>query len=813
MRFFDGNWLLREGVTPHFAREVYDARIDGGEVALYCPDRPVADRAGTVDGALLTIRLSSPAPDVVRVRITHHEGGRERRPAFALASGGASVAEVSGGGPAARGTGESGIVLKSGDLEARVGPEAPYLLEFSGGGRRLASTGDRKTAWLSVEGEGNFVMEQLSLGVGERIYGLGERFTPFVRNGQTVDMWNEDGGTSSDQSYKNIPFYLSSAGYGLLVNHPGRVSFEVGTERVARIQFSVPGEELEYFLIYGPSPKETLRKYAALTGLPALPPAWSFGLWLTTSFTTSYDEGTVMGFVKGMAERSLPLRVFHFDCFWMREYHLCDLEWDRRAFPDPKGMLARLKKMGVKVCLWINPYIAQRSSMFEEGKAKGYLLMRESGDVWQWDRWQAGMALVDFTNPEARDWYAGKLEALVDLGVDSFKTDFGERIPTDVRWFDGSDPVRMHNYYTLMYNELVFGLLEKKLGKGAAVVFARSATVGGQKYPVHWGGDCSASFESMAESLRGGLSLSLSGFGFWSHDIGGFEDRASSAVYKRWIAFGLLSSHSRLHGSKEYKVPWLYGEEAVDTLRLFTKLKCRLMPCLYAAAAEASETGAPMMRAMALEFPEDEACGYLDRQYLLGPSLLVAPVFSESGEVSFYLPEGRWTRIIQVDGATADSGAATAASRAASAAVPGAPGEAGEVVEGGRWIRERHGFLSLPLFARPNSIIPFGAVDDLPDYDYAAGVAFHVFEPAEGASAEAAVTDLEGRTVLSCRTELRGGSLSIAVSGRAGFAGRAAIVLRGRAAAKLADGRACERTELGAVFELATGESVRVELE
>jgi alpha-D-xyloside xylohydrolase len=795
MRFFNGNWLVRDGVTPHFAREVREAELGEGEAALFCPDRPIDDRAATVDGALLTIRLSSPAPDVIRVRITHFEGGLARGPGFALAGGDAEPG-TGGEARAARATEEGGdVVLRSGGLEARARRKSPYALEFSGAGRLLTSTGERRTAWLSVEGEGDYVMEQLSLGVGERIYGLGERFTPFVKNGQTVDVWNEDGGTSSDQSYKNIPFYVSSAGYGLLVNHPGRVSFEVGTERVARVQFSVPGEELEYYLIYGPGPKDILRKYAALAGRPALPPAWSFGLWLTTSFTTSYDEGTVLGFVRGMAERGLPLRVFHFDCFWMREYRLCDLEWDRRSFPDPEGMLGRLRKMGVKVCLWINPYIAQRSSMFEEGKANGYLLKRENGDVWQWDRWQAGMALVDFTNPAAREWYAGKLSALVDMGVDCFKTDFGERIPLDVRYFDGSDPVRMHNYYTLMYNELVFGLLEAKLGVGAAVVFARSATVGGQKFPVHWGGDCSASFESMAESLRGGLSLSLSGFGFWSHDIGGFEDRASSAVYKRWIAFGLMSSHSRLHGSREYKVPWLYGEEAVETLRVFTKLKCRLMPYLYAAAAEAARTGVPMMRAMALEFPGDEACGYLDRQYLLGPSLLVAPVFSEGGEVSFYLPAGRWTRLMGIDGA------------GPGAAVPGA---AGEVLEGGRWIREKHGFLSLPLFARPGSVIPFGAVDDLPDYDYAEGAVFHVFEPVEGEAAEAVVPDLEGRPVLSCRTGLRGRGLSISLSGRAC---RAGVVVRGRVGARVADGRACTGTELGVSLELASGEEIRAELE
>jgi alpha-D-xyloside xylohydrolase len=777
MKFFDGNWLVREGVVPHYACEAYEAEVGADELVLYCPDRPIGGREHTIDGGLLTIRISSPIEGVARLRVSHFEGGYGRGPAFALASGPAPRVETSDEGEA--------IELRTGRLAVRVHRKSPYLVEFldrdaSGAERRLTWTGERRTAWLDVEGEGRFVAEQLSLGVGELVYGLGERFTPFVKNGQSVDIWNEDGGTSSEQSYKNVPFYMTSAGYGVLVNHPGRVSFEVGTERVARVEFSVPGEELEYFLISGPGPKDVLAKYAALAGLPALPPAWSFGLWLTTSFTTSYDEKTVLGFIGEMAARDLPLRVFHFDCFWMKEYRLCDLQWDSSLFPDPEGMLARIKAMGVKVCLWINPYIAQRSALFAEGKERGYLLKNEAGDVWQWDRWQAGMGLVDFTNPGAREWYAGKLRALVDMGVDCFKTDFGERIPLDVSYFDGSDPARMHNYYTLLYNELVFKVLEEKLGKGAAVVFARSATVGGQKYPVHWGGDCSASFESMAESLRGGLSLCLSGFGFWSHDIGGFEDKASPAVYKRWVAFGLLSSHSRLHGSRAYKVPWLYDEEAVDVLRFFTKLKCSLMPYIYAAAVEASTAGTPVMRAMMLEFPRDEACAYLDRQYLLGPSLLVAPVFNAEGEVSYYLPEGRWTKLI-----------------------------GGEIVEGGRWVRELHGFMSMPLLVRPGSILAMGAVDAQPDYDYAEGVAFHVFEPAEGVEARADVPGPDGAIRISCRVMKRGARLSIRLEGREGSY---RVVLRNVREARAAGGAAGQALDLGVAFDARAGEELLVDL-
>ena len=232
---------------------------------------------------------------------------------------------------------------------------------------------------------------------------------------------------------------------------------------------------------------------------------------------------------------------------------------------------------------------------------KGYLIKKLDKSVWQWDRWQAGMGLVDFTNPQAVIWYQDKLKQLLDMGVDTFKTDFGERIPTEVEYFDQSDTARMHNYYTYLYNQAVFTLLERERGKHEALVFARSATVGGQKFPVHWGGDCSATYESMAESLRAGLSLSLCGFGYWSHDIGGFEKVATADLFKRWVAFGLLSTHSRLHGNESYRVPWNYDEEACEVLRFFTELKCSMMPYLFSAACMAHECGIPMMRPMILE--------------------------------------------------------------------------------------------------------------------------------------------------------------------------------------------------------------------
>ncbi|GAA1190995.1 alpha-xylosidase [Streptomyces hebeiensis] len=724
MKFTDGYWQMRPGVTARYAVSVADAVVTDDRISLYAPVGKVGHRGDTLNAPLLTVECFSPAEGVIGVRLTHHGGRLPRRPEFALATAGeaAPPAKVVRQGSTAE--------LTSGGLTLRTGTEAgaPWRLDFVADGQVLTSVGARGAGFVTDAEGRHFMLGQLTLGVGEQVFGLGERFTPFVKNGQSVDIWQADGGTSSEQAYKNVPFHLTDRGYGVFVNHPGRVAYEVGSEAVGRVQFSVEDQSLEFFVIHGPSPREILARYTALTGRPALPPAWSFGLWLSTSFTTSYDEATVNRFVQGMADAEVPLSVFHFDCFWMREYQWCDFVWDPDVFPDPDGMLARLKERGLRVCVWINPYIAQKSPLFAEGMAHGYLLKKPDGDVWQWDRWQAGMGLVDFTNPDARAWYASKLRVLLDQGVDCFKTDFGERVPLDVEWYDGSDPERMHNYYTQLYNETVFQLLLEERGEGEAVVFARSATSGGQRLPVHWGGDCESTFEAMAESLRGGLSLGLSGFGFWSHDIGGFEGTPTPALFKRWLQFGLLSSHSRLHGSKSYRVPWDYGDEAVAVARSFTRLKHRLMPYLYRAATQARDTGTPVMRAMLLGFPDDPACRALDRQYLLGDDLLVAPVFTEEGTVEFYVPEGTWTNVLT-----------------------------GAEVSGPGWHRETHGFATLPLLARPGSVIPFGAEGEGPEYDWADGVTLRVYAPAEGVDTVTTIPAPDGSGAAAVFTTRRTG--------------------------------------------------------
>ena len=598
MKFTNGYWMIRDGVDALYAREAYELAADATTESLnvLAPTSVVRGRYDTLNLPTFNVDITTPAEGVIRVCAEHWQGATEY-PGFPLNADEPGnrdyvTVQANGNGDGEVGVNGADVTLTTGGLTVKVVKGAPWNLTFIGeDGKVLTECAGKSLGRFKLGAESNvtaqpvsefgvtmdgsardesdvFIAIQLHLSVGEDVYGLGERFGAYVKNGQSVDIWNEDGGTASEQGYKDIPFYMTSNGYGVLVNNRGHVSFEIGSENT---------------------------------------------------------EAIINSFIDGMAERGIPLAAFHYDCYWMREFHWCDFEWDKRFFGDIESTLKRLHE------------------------DKGYLVRKPNGEVWQTDFWQAGMGLVDFTNPAAREWFKDKVKALLNQGVDAIKTDFGERIPRDVVWYDGSPKLSMHNWYTQLYNQAVFEAIEETYGKGNACLYARSATVGGQQQPVHWGGDCESTFNGMAQSLRAGLSLTSSGFGFWSHDIGGFEGAfPDPAVYKRWVAFGMLGSHSRLHGSTVYRVPWLFDEEdekngvalvpgqtAVDVVRELTKLKLELMPYVYQLGLQPHVNGTPVMRSMFVEFPDDPACRTLDRQYMFGPSMLVAPVFTYSGEVSY----------------------------------------------------------------------------------------------------------------------------------------------------------------------------------
>lgn len=738
MKFTNGYWLTKPEYQINHPEESFTAKKDDQRtMSVFAPYKRINNRGDELNIGMTTIKLTSPLEDVIGVKLTHFDQDTHG-PSFKLTDQQPNVT---------MNVGDQAATYQSGRLQVNIPLHQEFALSFNADGKEITASRYRAQGEITnIKNHKHYMREQLSLGVDSHVYGLGERFGNFVKNGQEVRTINKDGGTGSDQAYKNVPFYITDDGYGVFVNQPEPVDFEIASENVDRVQFSVEGESLEYFVIYGPTPQEILHKYTELTGKIQLPPAWSFGLWLTTSFLTDYSEKTVMKFINGMAERHIPLDVFHFDCFWQRDFEWSNLTWNNDEFPDPEGLIKEIHDKGIKVCVWINPYIAQKSEMFKEGKANGYLVKRTDGNVWQWDLWQAGNGFIDFTNPAAVKWFQAKLKALLDMGVDCFKTDFGERIPMDdAVYFDGSDPKREHNFYTYQYNKAVFDVIAKERGIDQAVVFARSATVGSQQLPVHWGGDCLSTFKSMSDTLHGGLSFLSSGFGFWSHDIGGFEDgpdTPTADLYKRWTQFGLLSSHSRYHGSDVYRVPWNFDDEAVENTRKYVDLKLSLMPYLYTQAAHSAAFGNPLMRPMWFEFGADYNTHTIANQYMFGSQILVAPVFNPEGNVHFYLPAGKWTSIVQ-------------------------DGESYDIPEGGKWLTKHYDELNLPVLVRDNTILVKHEKPAHADYDYTKDVDIHLYDMHEGTTT-ISVVDNHGKDAGSVTVKRNGNQFSVTTKGLSG---------------------------------------------
>ncbi len=727
MKFYKGAWVLEKGVEINYCNQIRQIKINEDKTQVYLYAIVDKNDQRAVGGCMFEIFISAPQKDVFRITAHHFRGGVKNEPAFDL-----NLANL----PMEVEEKEGTIYISNGSCSLVI-QKNPASIKMFQNGKELVRVSERfGSCMLSYiqKDEKPYMCANFDVAPNENIYGLGEQFTPFIKNGQVVEMWNEDGGTCTNIAYKSIPFYVSTAGYGVFINDSGKVSFEVCSESVTKAQVSTPGQKIDVMLIGGGDIKSVISNYTLITGRPPLVPAWTFGLWLTSSFTTSYEKQTVMSFINGMKQRDIPFSVFHIDCFWMKENEWCGFEWDEDAFPNVEQFISEIKNQGLKLCLWINPYIGQKSPTFFEAAEAGYLLKRNDGSVWQWDMWQSGMGIVDFTNPQAVEWYKNKLRKLLDLGVDAFKTDFGERIPTDCIYYDNSNTEKMHNYYTLLYNKAVYEVLEERYGKNNACLFARSATVGCQKYPVHWGGDSMSTFPSMYESLRGGLSLSMSGFAYWSHDIGGFEGTCSYGLFKRWLAFGLLSSHSRLHGSINYKVPWLYGEESVEVCRRFAKLKNSLMPYIYAQAVYASQTGIPMMRPMAMEFNGDIAAEYCDKQYMFGDSILVAPIFNEEGYADVYLPKGSWTNYFT-----------------------------GEVISGEKYVRVSCDYMQIPMFIKNNTLLTVGFNEDTPDYDYAKDLTVKAYCIDNKTSRE--VYDTNGNLIGQIHVERNGNKLKVKVDG------------------------------------------------
>ncbi|EIJ39970.1 family 31 glycosyl hydrolase, alpha-glucosidase [Galbibacter orientalis DSM 19592] len=465
----------------------------------------------------------------------------------------------------------------------------------------------------------------------EKIFGCGESFTQFNKRGQKVVLYTDDAnGVQNETMYKPIPFYMSSRGYGVFMHHSTPITVDFGKYFSGANEMMIGDDEADIFIFLG-EPKDILDEYTNLTGKSEMPPLWSFGFWM--SRITYFSEKEGRNVAKELRKNKIPSDVIHFDTGWFDVDWRNNYEFAGDRFDDPKKMLSDLKDEGFEVCLWQLPYFTPKNTLFNEIVENDLAVKDRKGNIPYED------AVLDFSNPATVTWYQNKLKHLFDLGVSVFKVDFGEAAPANGIYHSGRTGFYEHNLYPLRYNKAVAEITKKE--KGYTLIWARSTWAGSQRYPLHWGGDAATTNTAMSATLRGGLSLGLSGFSFWSHDVGGFVTKSPEDLYRRWTPFGMLSSHVRSHGEPPTE-PWLYNKSFLEAFRKADNMRYKLMPYIYAQAKESSEKGLPMMRALFVEFPEDAGSWLVDNEYLFGSSMLVAPLFENGTSRDVYLPKGTW---------------------------------------------------------------------------------------------------------------------------------------------------------------------------
>jgi alpha-D-xyloside xylohydrolase len=717
----------------HWLERVVSASVHDGRVVVRC---------ATQRGEEATVHLAAVAPHVLR--LTLYPPGVEHAPRRA----GCLVQDDLHALPAELDQTATHVRVSAGGLVAEIAREPWELTVRDTAGRLVcrehrADTnlrGWRRAAWLGYrrapDGSIGSTCEALYLAPDEHIYGLGEKFLPPDRRGQRLESWNfNTWGATSERAYKNVPFFVSSRGYGVFVNTTFRVSWDVGSGANTSISTELETEDdrLDLFIIGGPRLADVLERYTALTGRAPVPPRWSFGYWQSKYGYRSWDE--VWDVVETARRLEVPLDVIHLDPYWQRERMYADLVWDERRFPDPADTIARLRERGVRVCLWVQPWIPSQSDQFAAGLHAGAFAKRADGSPYLYDPTIPGRppnpcGVLDFSSPTGREWYIGKVLGLIAQGVSAFKTDFGEAIPEDAVFANGMRGRQMHNLYPLLYHQAFYEAFERSGRAGDLVCWGRAGWAGIQRYPVGWSGDMLCNFPSMACTLWGGLAYSLSGVPFWSHDIGGFQGETNPELYIRWAQWGLLCSHSRGHGTTS-REPWAQGEQALAVFKRYAELRYRLIPYLYSYAHLAHRTGLPVLRPLVLEFPDDPATYAVDLQYLLGSELLVAPVF-EAGAVErdVYLPAGGWY----------DFWTETP-------------------LAGGSWLSAAAPLESLPLFVRAGRILPLGPLEQFVGQAGTTELSLQVY-PRDG-EAEGVLHEDGGQT----RLVYRDGQLSIVPEG------------------------------------------------
>jgi alpha-D-xyloside xylohydrolase len=543
----------------------------------------------------------------------------------------------------------------------------------------------------------SYGVENFVLAPGEAVFGLGEQYGSVNKVGSTIGFWNVEGsGNTSGRNYKHIPFFMSTQGYGVFINESRPITCWVGSRETCTHQIALEGNLIDYYFIYGPAFTTILNTYTDLTGKAAIPPKWSFGTWM--SRMSYFSQAEVMDVARKLRDMRFPSDVIHIDTGWFEQDWRCDWRFDRLRFSDPGLMFSEARQMGFRICLWQTPYVIEGTDVYREAQKKG-LLAKKKGPFLFISAFPASP--IDFSKPEAVAWYQGKLKPLLHMGASAIKVDFGEGIEPSMS-FQEYDGRQMHNLYALLYDKAAFDVVKETTGEG--IIWARSAYAGSQRYPVHWSGDNSATFENLLSCLRGGLSLGLSGFTFWSQDTGGFVGVPSDDLYIRWTQLTVFQSHMRFHGTPpKFREPWQFAPETQRIVRNYLDLRYRLIPYLYSEAQIAAAGGLPLLRHLVIDFQDDPTVFNIEDQFMSGRALLVAPILTKNKSRRIYLPAGIWYDFWT-----------------------------GERIEGRRWINREADIETIPVYVRGGTILPLAAAVQCTDQLTTNGFTLKVYPDIQG---------------------------------------------------------------------------------
>jgi alpha-D-xyloside xylohydrolase len=544
---------------------------------------------------------------------------------------------------------------------------------------------------------GSYGVENFVLAPGEAVFGLGEQYGSVNKVGSTIGFWNTEGsGNTSGRNYKHIPFFMSTQGYGVFINESRPITCWVGSRETCTHQIAIEGNLIDYYFTYGPAFTRILNTYTELTGKATVPPKWSFGTWVSRMTYSSQTE--VMEVAKKLREMRFPSDVIHIDTGWFELDWRCDWRFDKQRFPDPERMFQESRQMGFRICLWQMPYVIEGTDVYREARKRKFLAKKKGPFLFIF---AFPASPIDFSQPEAVAWYQSKLRPLLEMGASTIKVDFGEGVEPSMR-FKKYDGRQMHNLYPLLYNKAAFDAVKGTTGEG--IIWARSAYAGSQRYPVHWSGDNSATYENMLSCLRGGLSLGLSGFTFWSQDTGGFVGIPTDDLYIRWTQLTAFQSHMRFHGTPpKFREPWQFDPETQRIVRKYLELRYRLIPYLYSEAHVAAAGGLPLLRHLVIDFQNDPTVFNIEDQFMTGRALLVAPILTRNNSRRIYLPAGIWYDFWS-----------------------------GERSDGGRWITREADIETIPVYVRGGIILPLAAAAQCADQLSTDGITLRVYPDTEG---------------------------------------------------------------------------------